>query len=382
MSTELEAVERARGAQFAAAAERALPARFSDLQAEWSAVRQRCGLLDARFRGLLRLTGTDRTSFAQGMLTNDVARLRAGEGTYAALLTQQGKLVSDLRVYALADELWLDVPADRTDCVRAALERFIIADDVEFPTDDAWAPLVAIEGPHAARVLLAVVGESVETPAPYAHREVRFDGATLRAVAVSHSGEDGYLLYGPPALASNLWERCHAAGAEPVGMDALNVLRIEAGIPWYGRDMDDSMLVSEVGIESAISYTKGCYLGQEVVERIAARGQVHRQLRGLLCAGPQVPQAGATLTVDGQEKEVGWITSAVWSPACNAVIALAYVRREHWDAGTAVCVSSAADSAARVVTLPFYSKASQPVGLGSPQRPTGAGHRNDADRRS
>lgn len=354
MSVDLEAVERARGAQFAPVAEGALPARFSDLRTEWSAVRQRCGLLDARFRGLLRTTGSDRSTFLQGMLTNEVARLQAGEGTYAALLTQQGKVVSDLRVYALADELWLDVPADRTEAVRTALERFIIADDVEFAADEAWAPLVALEGPQAARVLLAVVGESVQAQAPYAHREMRFEGATVRVAAVSHGGEDGYLLFGAPALASKLWELCHAAGAEPVGMEALNVLRIEAGIPWYGRDMDDSMLVSEVGIESAISYTKGCYLGQEVVERIAARGQVHRQLRGLLCAGQQVPQPGAPLTADG--KEIGWISSAVWSPARDAAIALGYVRREYWDAGTEVRVSGSDETTARVVMLPFYSK--------------------------
>src|SRR5262245_57426569 len=112
-----------------------------ELQREWSAVRQRCGLLDARFRALLRMTGADRVSFLQGMLTNDVAKLQAGEGTYAALLTQQGRVVSDLRVFALDDAFWLDVPAARAEAVRAALERFIIADDVELRADDEWTPL-------------------------------------------------------------------------------------------------------------------------------------------------------------------------------------------------------------------------------------------------
>jgi folate-binding protein YgfZ len=355
MSPDLEAVERAGGAQPAAAGEADLPARFGDLQSEWTAVRQRCGLLDARFRGLLRLTGADRVGFLQGMLTNDVAKLRPGEGTYAALLTQQGRVVSDLHVYELADELWLDVPAGRSDAVRAALERFIIADDVEFATDDAWMPLVVIEGPQAARVLLAVAGESMEGAAPYVHRELRFDGVQVRVAAASHSGENGYVVYGPPPVASKLWEHCHAAGAEPVGMDALNVLRVEAGMPWYGRDMDESMLISEVGIEQAISYQKGCYLGQEVVERIAARGQVHRKLMGLVCAGTQVPSPQAKLAADGQD--VGWVTSAVWSPARQAVIALGYVRRECWEAGTELRVTaSAGETSARVVPLPFYSR--------------------------
>ncbi len=355
MSAELEAVERARGAQFAAVAESALPARFSDPHTEWSAVRQRCGLLDARFRGALRLTGGDRVSFVQGMVSNDVATLQAGAGTYAALLTQQGKIVSDLRIAILADELWLDVPVSRGEAVRTALERFIIADDVEFVADDAWMPLVVLEGPQAARVLLAVTGESMEGAAPYTHRELRFEGIQVRALTATHGGENGYLLYGPPAVAAKLWEHCQSAGAEPVGMDALDVLRVEAGIPWYGRDMDESMLVTEVGIESAISYKKGCYLGQEVVERIAARGQVHRKLMGLLCAGTQVPPPDSKLMLDS--KEVGWITSAVWSPARNGVIALGYVRRECWDAGTELQVTTpAAEISARVVALPFYSK--------------------------
>jgi len=355
MSAELEAVERAGGAQFVTVDESELPARFSDLQNEWSAVRQRCGLLDARFRGFLRVNGADRASFLQGMLSNEVAKLQAGEGTYAALLTQQGKLVSDLRVYVLAEEMWLDVPAPRAEAVRAALERFIIADDVEFIADDAWAPLVVIEGPQAARVLVAVAGESMEGAPPFTHRELRFDGAMVRAVAVSHSGETGYLIYGPPAMASKLWEHCHAAGAEPVGMDALNVLRVEAGIPWFSRDMDESMLVSEVGIESAISYRKGCYLGQEVVERIAARGQVHRKLMGLLCEGTLVPAPDSKLVVAGNE--VGWITSAAWSPAREMVVALGYVRREYWDVGTELRVTSpAGETNAHVAALPFYSK--------------------------
>src|SRR6266478_6974031 len=132
MNAQLEAVERASGAAFAPFAQRELPAHFTDVQSEWAAVRQRCGLLDAGFRGLLRVIGSDRVTFLQGMLSNDVARLRAGEGTFAALLTQQGKIVADLRVYVLAEEVWLDVPAAQTAAVRESLERYIIADDVEF----------------------------------------------------------------------------------------------------------------------------------------------------------------------------------------------------------------------------------------------------------
>ena len=354
MNAQLEALQKASGAVFAPFIDRTLPARFTTVLDEWAAVRRRCGVLDAGFRGLLRLTGSDRVSFLQGMLSNDVARLQSGAGAYAALLTQQGKVVADLRVYVLPDELWLDVPAARAAAVRENLERYIIADDVECAADDGVAPLVVIEGPLADRVLLAVTGEATADLAPFAHRGMTFDGVRVRAAAVTHTAERGYLLFGDPAAAPNLWKRCCAAGAGPVGMDALDVLRIEAGIPWYGRDFDDTSLISEVGLEAAISYKKGCYLGQEVVERVAARGQVHRKLVGLICDGEQIPPPDSTLLRAG--KDAGWITSAVWSPARNAVIALGYVRRESWDLGTEMQLAvAAATSRARVVAVPFYT---------------------------
>lgn len=356
MDTQLQALEQANGATLEFFGQGELPASFADLRTEWEIVRQRCGLLDARFRNLLRLTGSDRITFAQGMFSNDVAGLRDGAGTYAALLTQQGKIVSDLRIYALADELWLDVPAATGEAVRAALERFIVADDVEFAADQTWMPLVALEGPQTAHLLASVTDEALESMPAFTHRVLSVDGSAVRVAAVSHTGESGYLLFGNPAVAAALWKRCRQAGAEPVGMHALDVLRLEAGIPWYGRDMDESMLISEVCLEGAISYTKGCYLGQEVVERVAARGQVQRRLVGLLCDGPEVPPQGSKLMRD--DKEVGSITSAAWSPARESVIALGYTRRGCWEPGTDVAIALAANTrvAARIVPLPFYAR--------------------------
>jgi len=354
MSVPLEAVQKAAGAAFAAFAGGELPARFRDLQHEWAAVRQRCGVFDARFRALLAMTGSDRITFLQGMVSNDVARLGEGEGTYAAVLTQQGKVVSDLRIYVLADETWLDVPAARAAAVRESLERYIVADDVEFRDDHAWAPLVGLEGPQADRILVAVTGEAVPGLRAFAHRVQTFDGTQVRVVATTHAGEQGYLLFGNPEVGGKLWEHCCAAGAEPVGMEALDVLRIEAGIPWHGHDMDDTTLIGEVGLAAAISFTKGCYLGQEVVERVAARGQVQRKLVGFLCDGQAVPPAGTKLMAEG--KEVGWITSAARSPARGATIALGYVRREWWEVGSEVRLGTGENAMARVVALPFYSK--------------------------
>jgi aminomethyltransferase len=351
MSGRLEALEQASGATLMSFADTELPARFSDVRAEWTAVRTGCGLLDAGFRALLRLTGNDRITFLQGMVTNDVAALHAGDGVYAAFLTQQGRVVADVRVYALADELWVDVLATRRTALRDGLERYIIADEVEFAADDVL-PLIVLEGPHAARVVLAVTGEAVAELVPYAHRAFEFEGHTVRITAVTHTGEPGYLLCGSPEAAAALWTRSRSAGAEPVGMEALDVLRIEAGIPWAGRDMDESLLISEVGLESAISYKKGCYLGQEVVERVAARGQVHRKLVGIECHGAALPPSGAKLLHDG--KEVGWVTSSTWSPAREAVIALGYARRECAEPGSELQIELPHErSGARIVALPF-----------------------------
>lgn len=354
MREAVEAVEIAAGAVVVETPSGRLPARFGSGDTEWAAVRQRCGLLDARFRGVLRVTGADRETFLQGMLTNDVVGLAEGSGLYAAVLTIQGRIVSDLRVFKLADELWLEAPAARIDVVRATLDHYIIADDVELLPADTWAPLVAIEGPDAGRIAQEVLGVPVTTLEPFGHQACTVDGARLRVAAVTHSGEHGYLVFGSPAVASELWERCGAAGAEPVGMDALDVLRIEAGIPWYGRDMDEELLVSEVGIESAISYRKGCYLGQEVVERVAARGQVQRKLVGLTCAGDGVPAVPVNVRRDG--RDVGWITSAAWSPARREIVALAYLRRDWWDPGTAVEIATPEPLPAVVVALPFYAR--------------------------
>ena len=314
-----------------------------------SAVRQRCGLVDVDQRAVLRVIGSDRLTFLQGMLSNDLASLIPGQGTYAALLTQQGKLVSDLRVYILDDEVWLDVPAGRAAAVREALERFIVADDVEFADAAEWQPLLSIEGAQAVRVALAVFGEALDAMPLHSHRLCRFETEPVRIVAATHTGARGFLVVGDAARTPALRARCLAAGAEAINAATLDLLRIEAGIPLFGRDMDEATLVSEGGRRDAISFSKGCYLGQEVGERVAARGQVQKKLVGLVYDGALVAEPGSKLLAADQE--AGWITSAVWSPALNAVIALAYVRREHWEEGNTLQLEDGRD--ARVTALPF-----------------------------
>ena len=354
-----DSIEAAAGAEFIEAGGVRVPRRFGPLEREWHTVRRGVGLLDARHRAILSLIGGDRVSFLQGMVTNNVARLVEGQGCYAALLTIQGRIVSDLYVYALSDKLLLDVPAQRTEAVHDALDRLIIADDVEFE-QDGIVPLVSVEGPGAADLLARVANARVHDLDLCDHGEITIDGVAVGCVAVGQCGEIGYRLLGAPDSAAALWQSLRAAGAAPVGFDTLNVLRLEAGIPWFGIDMDEATLVMEVGLDAAISFNKGCYLGQEVVERVAARGHVNRKLCGLISDGALVPPAGAPIT--HEDKEVGHITSAAHSLALGKIIALGYVHRSAFEVGTALqAMVGETPVALTVAALPFHRSQALPV---------------------
>jgi folate-binding protein YgfZ len=352
MTGDLERALRARGAVLQEFRGLTLPAHFGDVGREWRAASEGAGVFVADFRTPIAATGEDRVSFLQGMLSNDVKALAAGQGMYAAFLTQQGKVVSDLRVYARDDRLLLDVVAWQRTVLREGLERFIVADDVELGTPEDDAFLVGIEGPLARAVVGEAVGVSELPPAPFAHLRTAFEGETLLVIAASEVERGGLLLYGPPRIAPALFDACVEAGAQPTGMQALDTLRVESGVPWAGVDMDDSTLIMEVGRSAALSFSKGCYLGQEVVERIAARGHVNRQLAGLRVDGDAVPAAGARLLAEGGE--VGYVTSAVQSQALARPIALAIVQSKHAAPGQRLAVRmDGGERAATVSALPF-----------------------------
>lgn len=338
MKQTLSDLQRAAGASFCESFGVDLPARFSDFNNEFRAARAGAAVVDAGFRSLLIATGADRVSFFQGMLSNDVAKLSVGHWMDAAHLTVQARIVSDLRVLALADELWLDVPAQRREPLRQTLEKFIIADDVELH-EPQLAPLLALEGPRSAALLAGLLGEDAP-PARGEHRAASFGGSSLRVAGLSLIGGEGFYLWGPPPVAVELWQRCTELGALPVGMEALDALRIEAGIPWYGCDMDESILAPEAGLAGAISFSKGCYLGQEIVERATARGQLQKRLVGLFGHSRVVPERGTRLLHAGDD--VGWITSAAFSPTKGALVALGYLRRNAWAPGTEIEVAGLA----------------------------------------
>lgn len=338
----------ARGAVLAPFEGILLPAHYGDAAREWRAAREGAALFAGGLRRVIAARGDDRVAFLQGMLSNDVQALAPGAGCYAALLNQTGKVVSDLRVHAAGDRLLLDVLAWRAATLREALERYLIADDVEL-ADAELQPLVQLEGPLATAVAQEVLGSPALPAAPLGHLRSSFGGAPLLVVRASELGADGILFCGPPEVQWGLVDTCRDAGAIPAGMGALDVLRVEAGVPWPGIDMDETTLLQEAGRDTALSFTKGCYLGQEVVERIAARGHVNRHLVGLLLDGA-APPARRTPLLAG-DREVGYVTSAVHSPLLERPIALAFIHRKHAAPGERVQLGGG--GSATVTALPF-----------------------------
>lgn len=353
----LYATQEALGATFTEAAGWQMPVHFGDPQAEYYAVRQSVGLCDLSYRGLVRVTGMDRQRFLHAMVSNDTASLQPGQGCYAALLTNRGKLVADFVVHADTDAYLLDLEPQMASPFIDAISQFVIADDVTFDDVSAQWGRLSLQGPRAAELLTHAFERQVPELARYAF--TTWDLGTYRVYLIrrSHTGELGYQLLAPsqalPDLWEVLWQHRETCDARAVGRNALEVLRIEAGIPVFGRELTAETIPVEANLLEAISYTKGCYIGQEVIARIDARGHVNRRLVGLVLDGETLPPQEAPVV--SPEREVGWVTSATHSPALQRNIALGYVRREVLSPGTHLVVqANGATVGATVVELPFY----------------------------
>jgi len=347
----LDEIHRAHGAVMEEIDGFLLPARYGDLTAEHSAVRKAAGVIDRSFVGKATVTGRDRQAFLQGMLTNDVKALLPGRGIGAAFLDAHGKVMALLRVYALEDRLLLELPPALTGHTLGLLDKFLISEKAYFEAADESFSVLGVEGPHAQAIVSSLSGRTLELEDDQ-HVEVSMAGASVRVVGRSETGGPGFQCWTMAFHGAALWRALIEAGARPVGARALDVLRIEAGIAWYGRDVDETVILPETRLEQLVSYNKGCYIGQEVVARVKYRGHVNRALSGLVLDGDHVPSSGAKVLAE--DKEVGRVTSAVRSIALGRPIALGYVRREHLAPGSAVTVVDGDASApARVAELPF-----------------------------
>ena len=333
-----------------------IPAHFGSVADEYQAVRAGAGLIDFAHRGLLQFTGPDRLSFLQGMLSNDMRSLKPFDGAYATILTQQGKVIADVRVLCSMNSFYLDFWDSRKNKILDHLNRYLIADEVEITDRSQEYTILSIQGPESAALLHRIIGSGVDLPVrAKQHAMVDIDGAAVCVIRDSHTGEPGYdlivALSAAPPIAQQLSDAGKPYAARWVGEEAQTILRIEAGIPRYGIDFTEDNLLLEVGIDHAVSFTKGCYLGQEVVERIRSRRHVNKKLFGFLLDDPTPASPGAVIEASG--KQIGTVTSSVFSPALERAVAIGYLNREYWTPGVEVSITSGRPRSATVAPLPF-----------------------------
>ncbi len=338
-----------------------VPAAYGDAGAEYEAVRggAGAGLFDLSSRARIEVSGAEAVQFLNGMVTNDVATLAEGAWMHAAFPNVQGRLVARVRVLRRADAFLFDTEPATHAALLKTLERFTLAGDFRVKDLTAETALVSVQGARAA----VIVGEALGFEAAGLERgrvafvsEGKFGERPLNVIRATHTAEDGFDVFVDAGAASSVWDALAGAGARPAGFDALEVLRVEAGVPRYGSDASDANVVLEVVDESeAVSYTKGCYVGQEIIARIHWRGHVAKKLTGLVFDGEAAPTVGAKIKGADGEKEIGRVTSVVTSPRLGRVVALGLVRYEHLAPGTEVKVFDAEETSfpARVAELPL-----------------------------
>ena len=330
----------------------------------YDAARSSAVVVDRSGEGRLRLTGADRVAWLQGLVTNDVAALQPGQGCYAAYLTPQGRMISDLRILATREALLLDVPTVARATVAARFEQFIITEDVLVEDVTARVARLGVHGPTAVQVVakaLDVPAAVLAALAEHAHVDVEFQDAPVIVAGCHALGGPGFDVYCAAERVTDVAARLFAKGAHDITADAWDTLRIEAGLPLFGVDMDTDTIPLEAGLEAnAISQTKGCYVGQEVVIRILHRGggRVVRKLVGWTADErsadeADVPAPGTAFRVDG--KDVGRITSAAWSPTLRRLVGLGYAHRDHTEPGTKLSVALDPPVAVTVATLPLVA---------------------------
>jgi folate-binding protein YgfZ len=321
--------------------------------AQYDALHSRVAVVDrSRSDARLRVTGPDRREWLQGLLTNDISVLTAGRGCYAAYLTPQGRMLGDMRVFDRGDEVVLDVVADARDVLISRLDQFIIMEDVVLEDVSEATGCVSVVGPRAAATLAHIVGvdpATLTTLDEYAHVPVTFEGAAGFCASTREFGVEGHDVYLPAPQSTRLFDRLRDLDVPALDADVVTTARVEAGRPRYGVDMDEDTIPLEAGIEDrAISFTKGCYVGQEVVIRVLHRGQgrVARRLCRLVSEAPaDVPMAdmpwAAGVEIRAGGRAVGRLTSVCASPQRKRLLAIGMVHRDATAPGTSVEIATA-----------------------------------------
>lgn len=335
---------------------------YGDLDVEYRALTDGPALVDRSYRGLLEVRGADRAAWLHNLITNDVKDLSPGEGQYAFALNLQGRILFDANICVREDSIWIDLDRRILHLARVHLEKYVVTEDVAVSDRSDDFVRFALVG-NAAKAVLADMGVRHATTMPWLGTAMMtWDGCAIPLIRHDFCGPVAVELLVPAAHAVAVWRRLSDASrpgrAVPAGEDAVQIRRIEAGLPWPFREITDEYLPAETKqLERAVSFTKGCYLGQEVVERMRSRGVVARQLVGVELEGSLVPPMGAKFKADDDEP-VGQVTSACNSVAVGGVIGLGYVKTAHAAVGTCLTVSWEDRSArATVAELPFTPRA-------------------------
>jgi aminomethyltransferase len=333
-----------------------LPSRFGEFAAEYAALRESVGLVDSNFRALFSFTGADRQRYLNAILTSNVRDLKPGHGTVGLLLTPQGHILAEVETFLREDRIVTFSHAMVRERTFATFDKFIIMDDVVLEDVTDTTGTLDLAGPRTAALLAECGATGFEAMQLLAHEEIRVGEIPCRVVRRELAGEPAATLIAGRELLPALWrelsERARKHGGAPAGMEAVNSIRLECGMGWFGEDYGDQQIPHEAGVErSHISYEKGCYTGQEIVERVRSRGHVNRRLTELRFDSSEAPAHGTKLLFGGNE--VGNVTSTGFSPQLGKAIGLGYLRREHSVIGTKLDASGVP---AEVIAPPLVSR--------------------------
>ena len=325
-----------------------IPLTYSNAEEEYWTIKKAVGLADISHLGRLRITGKDRISFLNGLLTNDISQLKENAGQRSALLNSKARVLADLHIYAQPDGLLIDTGESPASHVKEILDRFIITEDVLIQDSSKDLVQVTVQGPRSSQAIKEVLGAEAQDLKQLEQKTL--GPGTI--IARDRTGQSGYDIILPELEAEPVWHGFLLNGGDiglnPVGSQALEILRLEAAYPKYSVDVDENTIVLEAGFKDAINFNKGCYLGQEVVARATHIGRVNKQLVGLEVETKDSVTPRSKLVSDG--REAGFITSAAFSPGLGRVASLGYANREFAREGTRVNVQSGEASFSAVVT--------------------------------
>ena len=322
---------------------------------EYSAVRDGgAGVIDLSSRGRLLVSGSEAVMFLNGLITNDMKTLAVNSWMPAVFPNVQGRLIAAVRIIHRDDGFLIDTEDVTLETVTKLLGRFTLAGDFRLRDLTGETAMLSVQGGNAAETLRPTLGETAAAVARGQVASAQLEnGNTVTVIRATHTGEDGFDLFVDSNDASILSASLQAAGAQPLGPEVEETLRIEAGIPRFGIDMDEMKVVTETNLDDAVSFTKGCYIGQEIIARIKYRGHVAKKLTGVTMEA-EVALAGDAKILSTDDKEIGAITSSTVSPRLKHTIALAYVKYDYLEPGTKVKVVTAGEQFPATVTeLPF-----------------------------